>query len=272
MVRLHVEELGGDGPPLVLLHGFTGSSESWREVAPRLATDWRTIGIDLPGHGRAESPPDPAAYRVEPTIEALLAALDGLGLADRPHLLGYSMGGRVALHLALAAPERLATLTLESASPGILDPVERDARVQSDAALADMLEREGIEPFVERWERVPLFASQAGLPDAARARLRAGRLGQRALGLANSLRGFGAGLPAPLQPRLSELTLPTLLLVGALDAKYCQIGREMVAALPDASLVVVPDAGHTVHLEQPDAFVAALSAFLQERRRAVRLA
>jgi 2-succinyl-6-hydroxy-2,4-cyclohexadiene-1-carboxylate synthase len=271
-VKLHIEDFGGAGQPLILLHGFTGSSESWREVAARLDARWRPIGIDLPGHGRAEAPAEPDAYRIEPTVAALLAALEELGLGDRPHLLGYSMGGRVALHLALAAQERFATLTLESASPGILDPAERVARVRADEALAELLEREGIEPFVDRWERLPLFASQASLPAAVRARLRAGRLGQRALGLANSLRGFGAGVPAPLQPRLGELRLPTLLVVGALDARYGQIGREMVAALPDAELAVVPDAGHSVHLERPDAFAAALSSFLQERESAIRLA
>src|SRR5919202_1216376 len=105
--------------------------------------------------------------------------------------------GRVALHLALAAQERFATLTLESASPGILDPAERAARIRADEALAELLEREGIEPFVDRWERLPLFASQESLPAEARARVRAARLAQHPLGLANSLRGFGAGVPAP---------------------------------------------------------------------------
>ncbi|HEY3107302.1 MAG TPA: 2-succinyl-6-hydroxy-2,4-cyclohexadiene-1-carboxylate synthase [Chloroflexota bacterium] len=271
-MKLHIEDFGGAGQPLILLHGFTGSCQSWREIAARLEGRWRPIGIDLPGHGRAEAPAEPDAYRIEPTVAALLAALERLGLADRPHLLGYSMGGRAALHLALAAQERFATLTLESASPGILDPAERAARVRGDEALAELLERGGIEPFVDRWERLPLFASQASLPAATRTRVRAGRLGQRALGLANSLRGFGGGVPAPLQPRLGELRLPTLLLVGALDAKYCRIGREMVAALPDADLVVVPAAGHAVHLERPDAFVVALSSFLQERESAIRLA
>jgi 2-succinyl-6-hydroxy-2,4-cyclohexadiene-1-carboxylate synthase len=267
--RLHVEELGGSGQPLILLHGFTGSSESWRELASGWRARWRTIAIDLPGHGRAEAPPEPERYRSSPTVAAVLATIERLDLPERPHLLGYSMGGRVALHLALARPERFATLTLESASPGIVDPAERTARVRSDEALADLIEREGIAAFVERWERVPLFASQGRLPADVRARLRAGRLAQRPLGLANSLRGFGAGVPEPLQPRLGELRLPTLLIVGALDEKYCQLGREMAATLSDARLVVVPDAGHTVHLERPDAFAAALESFLQERRRAL---
>jgi 2-succinyl-6-hydroxy-2,4-cyclohexadiene-1-carboxylate synthase len=268
---LPAELLGGRGEQLLLLHGFTGSSESWREVAAQLADRWRPVAIDLPGHGHGEPALDPSAYRIGPTVDALLATLDELGL-DRPHLLGYSMGGRVALHLALAAPRRFASLTLESASPGIVEPAERAARVHADEALADLLEREGIVAFVDRWEQVPLFASQASLPAEVRARVRAGRLRSNPLGLANSLRGFGAGMPEPLQARLGELSTPTLLIAGALDEKYCQLGREMAAAIPDARLETVPDAGHTVHLERPEAFVAALRTFLEENVHAPRVA
>jgi 2-succinyl-6-hydroxy-2,4-cyclohexadiene-1-carboxylate synthase len=151
---------------------------------------------------------------------------------------------------------------VESASPGIGSAAERTARVRADEELAAFAEREGIHAFVDRWERVPLFASQARLAAAERARLREQRLRNDPTGLAASLRGFGAGVPAPLWDRLPTLDVPTLVVVGALDPKYRQVGREMAERMPRAELAVVPDAGHTVHLEQPDAFARLVLDFL----------
>lgn len=262
-VRLHVE-VTGEGPAVLLLHGFTGSAETW---APHRAAweGFTAVAVDLLGHGRSDCPADPARYRVERCVEDLLAVLDRLGFG-RAAVLGYSMGGRVALRLALRAPERVWALVLESASPGIEDPEERAARVRSDDALAADIERDGIEAFVARWEALPLWASQARLPAEVRERLRAQRLRNSPVGLANSLRGMGAGQEEPVLDRLDRLTLPVLLLAGALDGKYCGLAREMARRLPCARLAVVPEAGHAVHLEQPAAFQAAVRAFLQEHK------
>ena len=172
------------------------------------------------------------------------------------------MGGRVALHLAAAAPERVAALVLESSSPGIVSAAERQARVAADTALADAIERDGLSAFVDRWERQSLFASQAALPEDTRARLRAQRLANNPLGLANSLRGMGAGRQESLWDRLAGLDVPTLLIAGALDAKYCALADEMLALLPNARAAIVPGAGHTVHLEQPQAFIQNVIEFL----------
>jgi 2-succinyl-6-hydroxy-2,4-cyclohexadiene-1-carboxylate synthase len=257
-VRLNVEELGPrrpGSPPLLLLHGFTGSAESWRTI------DWErpAIAVDLIGHGSSDKPTDPSCYRAEAQVAQLLELLNRLEPAQ-VDLLGYSMGGRVALQLAVAAPERVRNLVLESASPGIVDPEERAGRVESDEKLAAFAEREGIEAFVNGWERVPLFASQGGLPDQVRARLREQRLRNDARALAASLRGFGAGVPDPLWDRLPRHR--TLILVGALDEKYRALGRAMAERMPDARLEVVPDAGHTIHLEQPAAFARLVIEFL----------
>jgi 2-succinyl-6-hydroxy-2,4-cyclohexadiene-1-carboxylate synthase len=158
----------------------------------------------------------------------------------------------------------VAALVLESTSPGIADALRRAERLASDAELADALERDGIHAFVERWERLPLWESQRALPAATRALLRAQREANNPGGLANSLRGAGAGIDEPVLERLSTVDVPTLLIAGALDTPYVALGRSMERACPTAQLTVVPEAGHAVHLEQPGAFVAAVAAFLRE--------
>ena len=260
-IELNVER-AGTGQPLLLLHGFTGSTETWAPVLQRLAAESEIVAIDLIGHGRSDVPADWTRYSFERCVADLLAVLDTLGIAETD-LLGYSLGGRVALHLAAAAPERVRGLILESASPGLADPTERRARLESDLALADEIERAGLESFVDSWEQQPLFASQRSLPEAERLTLRGQRLRSDPRGLANSLRGMGAGRQEPLWERLPDLAMPTLILVGELDRKYCELGRQMAAQLPNARLEVVPGAGHTVHLEQPDHFGDAVLSFLR---------
>jgi 2-succinyl-6-hydroxy-2,4-cyclohexadiene-1-carboxylate synthase len=181
---------------------------------------------------------------------------------ERFDLLGYSLGGRVALHVALAAAERVSKLVLESASPGIADPVERAARVASDNALAEQIEQRGIEWFVDYWEDIPLFRSQRMLPPEVFAAQRERRLMNRAQGLAHSLRGMGAGQQEPLWERLGVLTMPTLLLTGEHDTKYEALAQEMQQAIPGAEQQVVHRAGHTTHLEQPELFLEAVVTFL----------
>lgn len=261
-VSLHVETAGA-GAPLVLLHGFTGSGESWARHVPAFAGRFFTIAIDLLGHGRSDAPVDPGRYRIERAADDVLSVLNQLGVT-RAAVLGYSMGGRLALFLATVAPERISALVLESSSPGIRDTADRRERAARDAALADEIERDGITAFVERWERLPLFATQARLPDAERAALRAQRLAQTPRGLANSLRGMGQGAQPPLFERLRTIPMPALILVGALDPTYCALGREMMRLIPKARLTIIPDAGHAVHLEQPEAFRSIVGEFLLE--------
>lgn len=252
----------GDGPAIVLLHGFTGDLHTWDGLVPVFAKTHRTIAVDLLGHGGTDAPTDPERYRMERCVDDLAALLEGLRV-ERASLLGYSMGGRVALHFAAAVPDKVNTLVLESASPGIADPVERAARIESDEALADAIERDGIAAFVDRWERLPLFGSQRRLPAEVRSAQRARRLDNRAAGLANSLRGMGAGAQRPLVDDLAGMSMPSLLIAGELDEKYCAIVREMAAAMPNARAVIIPDAGHNVHLERPDDFADTVVAFVR---------
>lgn len=251
-------ETRGTGEPLVLLHGFSGSGANWAEHAEAFAPHFEVITIDLLGHGHSETPADPGRFAVEPVAGDLIAIFDGLALPSL-NLLGYSMGGRLALYTALTDPARIGRLVLESASPGLKTEAERAARVASDEALARRIEMEGIEAFADYWTNLPLFASQ---PPEIRERLRRQRLNNNPLGLANSLRGMGTGAQPSLWERLGEVAMPTLLLCGALDAKFAAINAEMQALMPRAMLVTVDGAGHTIHAEQPERFRDEVVRFL----------
>jgi 2-succinyl-6-hydroxy-2,4-cyclohexadiene-1-carboxylate synthase len=256
-------EVRADQQTLVLLHGFTGSSANWVNLFPRLeASSCQIVALDMLGHGQSDAPADPDRYAIEHCQADILAALEILGVRKNTAiLLGYSMGGRIALYTGFSGFFR--ALILESASPGLDTPEECEQRRRSDEALAERIEREGVEAFIDYWEQIPLFASQRALSPATRAALRAQRLNNRATGLANSLRGVGTGAQPALHDRLHELDLPVLLLAGERDQKFCQIARQMARSIPQASLQIVPGSGHTIHLEQPDIFTGLVNQFCQ---------
>ncbi|MFV1988995.1 MAG: alpha/beta fold hydrolase, partial [Gemmatimonadota bacterium] len=168
------------------------------------------------------------------------------------------------LHFAVRGAERVTRLVLESSSRGPATPEEGSARRAADAALADRILEEGVEAFVDEWETLPLFASQALLPDELRGALRARRLANDPGSLAASLRGLGTGSLPSLWERLPDVAIPTLILAGELDARFVAIGEQMAGSMPDARLLVVRSAGHAVHLEQPEAWCTAVTSFLHE--------
>lgn len=265
-VTLHVEQRGAANPAaqtLVLLHGFTGSATSWgAHLDAFAAAGLRVIAFDLLGHGASSAPADPERYRMERCQEDICTALEMLGVGPgEAVLLGYSMGGRLALYLGFSGYFR--AMILESASPGLASPREREERCTNDERLAASIERDGIAAFVAGWERQPLFASQRALPEELREQLHIQRLQNRPGGLANSLRGMGVGSQPALHERLPTLELPVLLLAGELDAKFCAIARQMRQVLPHALLEIVPATGHTIHLEQPELFGTRVLAFCQ---------
>jgi 2-succinyl-6-hydroxy-2,4-cyclohexadiene-1-carboxylate synthase len=248
-------EVRGAGPPLVALHGFTGSAAVWRALTfPRR----RIVAVDLPGHGAS---PPPSEEGLPETADALVAVLDRLDVRAADWL-GYSLGGRVALHVAVRHPERVRRLVLESTSPGIADPVARAARAADDDALAATIARDGLEAFVDRWMAQPLFRSLHRLPPATLARSRALRLANAPAGLAAALRRLSVGRQTPLWDVLGDVRVPTLLIAGADDAQYAAAARAMAERLSHPTVCVVPNAGHTTHLENPAAFTAAVEAFL----------
>jgi 2-succinyl-6-hydroxy-2,4-cyclohexadiene-1-carboxylate synthase len=259
-LRYHVEEIGA-GEPLVLLHGFTGSAESWRNVMAVFGERYRAIAIEFPGHGLTDKPQAVEHYRMERVAADMMALLDKIG-ATPAHWLGYSMGGRLALYMAVHCRQIVRSVVLESASPGLADPAERRARRSSDEALAASIEAEGTEPFVAAWEALPLFASQASLSPAVRSKLREQRLNNSPRGLAGSLRGMGTGVQPSLWGHLGEVDRPVLLLAGELDAKFAAINNRMTGAMPTARFEMIPGAGHAIHLERPEVFIQIVGDFL----------
>jgi 2-succinyl-6-hydroxy-2,4-cyclohexadiene-1-carboxylate synthase len=260
-MSLNVRALG-EGPPVLLLHGFTGSARTWDDLIDAWSSGHRCIAPDLLGHGGSEAPVDPARYALErqaAELAELLRLLDAVPAT----LVGYSMGARLALVLALEHPAQVQRLILESPSAGIADGVARAERRVRDEALARDLEQGGLEAFVDRWEAQPLFASHASMPRGRRQRLRAERLRHDAAGLAASLRGAGQGAMRPLHDRLGHIDVPTLVIAGERDGMGRERASVVVAAIPGARLEVVPGAGHTPHLEDPEAFLRLADAFLR---------
>lgn len=251
----------GTGEPVLVIHGFMGCAQAMSPLVDRL-DDVRCIAVDLTGHGRSESPAELDAY----SVDAMAAALAELAheLDGGPcHVVGYSMGGRVALALAAARPDVCRSLALISATAGIADPAERASRQRADAALADEIAQLGLHRFVEHWTSLAMWHSlreRLG-PDDWAASIRQ-RLGCHPLGLANSLRAAGTGSMTPLWDELASIEVPTLVLCGELDTKFVGLGRALADRITNSELVVVPNAGHAVHLEQPDACAAAVQAHL----------
>jgi 2-succinyl-6-hydroxy-2,4-cyclohexadiene-1-carboxylate synthase len=243
----------GVGPRLVLVHGFTQTAACWGPIDDDLATDHELVLVDAPGHGGS------ASIQADlPTAADLLTDVGGRGT-----YVGYSMGGRLCLHAALSRPDAVERLVLISATAGIDDDGERAARRADDEQLARRIGEVGVAAFVDEWLAQALLADLT--PAAAH---RDARLMNTAAGLASSLRLAGTGSQQPLWSRLPALAMPVLVVVGERDAKFIDLGHRLSEAIGDnASVVVIPGAHHTAHLEQPDAFVAALRGWCRSSSR-----
>jgi 2-succinyl-6-hydroxy-2,4-cyclohexadiene-1-carboxylate synthase len=234
---------------VVLLHGFAGTGRAWDPVAQRLDREsYTAMAPDLRGHGDAR---DARPVSFAACVQDVLAAAPA-----RFVLCGYSMGGRIALHVALAAPERVARLVLVATTAGIEDEAARTVRREDDERLAAFAEGASVEQFADRWAAQPLFAGTP--PDAARI-WREDLVRNDPRALAAALRGIGSGAMDPLWDRLGELTMPATVLVGERDAKFVALGEQLAGALPGGDLVVVPGAGHGLPREAPEAVSAAIA-------------
>jgi 2-succinyl-6-hydroxy-2,4-cyclohexadiene-1-carboxylate synthase len=252
-------------PVLALVNGFAGSLRSWDDFAPHLEGHFRLLLVDLPGHGGTPIPKTVMTLReVGTALGEFVRSIAG-GAAM---ICGYSMGGRVALHAALCAPQAVRGLILIGASPGIEDQCERQERRRSDHELADKLLANGIEWFADYWGQLALFASQKRLPPEMQEKLRAARLANDPAGLAYSLRNFGTAEQEYLGQELRRLACPVLLMAGELDEKFSRLNRYMAAAIgrSSAQVVQIADAGHAAHIESPSAVAREILSFAETLR------
>ena len=237
-----------------------GSSADWLEVTSALEDRFRCVAPDLPGHGASLGLPS-GLYSFEGAARATVLALDELGV-HRAAFVGYSMGGRLALYLALRYPERCAALFLESASPGIEDAAERATRRRSDGEKAARLASGDFERFLMHWYSQPLFASLARRDGLVEEMITA-RRGNDPAELALALTGMGTGAQLSLWGELPSLVVPALAVVGELDEKFVDLSRRMAELCPKMRAVVVPEVGHNVRVEAPVEYVASLKGFLE---------
>jgi 2-succinyl-6-hydroxy-2,4-cyclohexadiene-1-carboxylate synthase len=245
--QLHTET-AGSGPPLVLVHGFTQTLRSWDRVAELLRQSFTVTTVDAPGHGGS------AEVRLDMAATARLL-VDQCGPAT---YAGYSMGARLCLHAALFRPDAVQSLVLLSGSPGIADQAERDARKAADDLLAQSIERDGVDAFLDRWLAQPMFArlphDPADLADRHR---------NAAAGLASSLRLAGTGAQESLWDRLPNLQMPVLIVTGDHDPKFTTIGLQMSERLGSiATQLSLPNAGHAAHFEHPVTFADIISTWI----------
>ncbi|MDQ0352938.1 2-succinyl-6-hydroxy-2,4-cyclohexadiene-1-carboxylate synthase [Alkalibacillus filiformis] len=246
----------GEGEPLVMLHGFTGASTTWKDVIEYLS-GYRLVLIDLPGHGQTEI--NNLTDMRQACVELNQLFLE-IGLKQF-NLLGYSMGGRMSLVYTSMYPETVSSLILVGASPG-LQGADRNKRKEQDEKLANFIIESGMESFVDYWESLSLFKTQLNLSIEKRNEIRAERLSQQAEGLALSLRTMGTGHQPNLWPDLAKINPPVLLIVGEFDEKFVKINEEMVKNLRNAKMDIVDETGHAVYVESPRIFGKIVSRFL----------
>jgi 2-succinyl-6-hydroxy-2,4-cyclohexadiene-1-carboxylate synthase len=259
-LRLNVR-VQGAGDPLLLVHGFTGSCRSWGEgLITGLSQAHQVVAVDLVGHGQSEISSDPTRFTVDEVLQDLGQVLDALEI-EKARWLGYSMGGRVALAGAVLIPERVSSLILESASPGLPGEGERRARRRADEALAEGILRGGMEAFVDHWMGLPLFATQGKLPADVRVQTRERKLQNAPEAMAACLRGLGTGAQPSFWDSLPGIRVPTLLMAGEEDGKFTLVAERMADMIPGANLRLMPKAGHAIHLENPFAWLAAVLTF-----------
>ena len=255
--------------PLVLLHGFTQNRQCWGPFAGQLDDGRPVERWDLPGHGGGG--PAAGAWATADRLASQAAALTAATAATAApratttaeagarasDWLGYSLGGRMLLHLVLAHPNMVRRAVLIGATAGLATSAERAERRGTDEALAERIEQDGVDVFIERWLAMPMWD---GLPEAAQ--FVDERRTNTADGLAGSLRLAGTGAQDDLWPRLGEIDVPVLVLAGGRDQKFTAIGRRLAAALPHGEFRAIPNAGHAVHLEAPERTAQAMTGWL----------
>ncbi|WP_298704930.1 2-succinyl-6-hydroxy-2,4-cyclohexadiene-1-carboxylate synthase [uncultured Veillonella sp.] len=254
--------LRGEGFPLICLHGFSEACDTWQHLN---LPGFRLYCIDFLGHGFSDRPNKSNLYEFNTALRHLYTLIHTL-VGDEPYgMLGYSMGGRMALqYAAMYEPERLAFLILESASPGIEHMTERGLRMGHDEKLAKAIESHSIQWFEELWSSLPIFSSQQTLPETVQESIKRRRLSNEPYVLAHTLRGTGQGKTPYVGDSIEKLGTEILYIAGEYDAKYMEFGTHVFAPCGNVSFVSVPQAGHNVHIEKPKEFNDIVDLFLSD--------
>lgn len=249
---------------IIFLHGFTGSTKTWVPIIEQLPDSVRCITVDLMGHGKTDSPSDANRYIMYEQVMDLHELFLFLNVTNFT-LVGYSMGGRIALAYALAFPKYVKQLVLESASPGLQSEADRLARITADEKLAEKMEIEGLSSFIDFWQDIPLFHSQKKLGEIKLHSIREERMQQAVLGLANSLKGMGTGRQPSYWSRLNELKITVIIITGELDEKFTNIAKQMTELIRYSQHLEVSGAGHAIHVENPVQFATIILEQVLER-------
>ena len=257
----HLSEFEPSNKTILFLHGFTGSSNDWKDLVQKINPRFNKIAIDLIGHGKSSSPSSVNYYSADSIVIHIEQLINQLRLKELI-LCGYSMGGRVALNFAVAKPNIVKGLILESASAGFKNEKERAARKITDDELASYIENNTIEDFAVMWLDQELFGTLRRFSNDRLKRIKEDKAKNSKIGLANSLRGFGTGVMPYLGSELVKLKIPTILITGGLDDKFTQINQNLKKVIPSAKHKIISTAGHNTHLEEPKKFIEAVNSFL----------
>ncbi len=247
---------------IFFLHGFTGSSNDWNGVLPEIDNRFNKYTIDLLGHGKSDFPNDPSLYSWELQVEQLNKIITSF-TEEKVILCGYSMGGRLALCYAYTYPERVLGLILESSSPGIRDKRQREKRIREDEQLSRIISSIPVNEFIESWVNKEIFTTQLRFSEEKRQEIKESKMRNNPIGLSNSLLGFSTGKMPSLYSHVKKMNMKVLLLTGELDTKFTTLNKSIVTKFPTAKHIIIKNAGHTVHLEEPAKFTTAVNEFLK---------
>lgn len=250
--------------PVLFLHGFTGCANDWDNIIKFLPNQVFPICIDFIGHGKSDLPEDVSFYETEAIIDQIKSVYEFFDI-EKAVIVGYSMGGRVALSFVVKNPHQVLGLILESTSPGIMDIGERAQRKKSDKELAQIIMDNGVDKFIDYWMTIPLFDSLKSLKNDEYQRIVTRKKNNSKIGLSNSLLGFGTGTMSQLWDNLTIQT-KILLITGGLDSKFCELNKKMNRLMLESQHTVIENCGHNVHLEKPDEFIILVNKYLKEIR------
>ncbi len=253
-------------PWCLFLHGFFGTSADFYHITPHITDLVNPLLIDLPGHGETDTPDDPARSDTNKLVKDLAEIIETV-TGQPVFLVGYSMGGRLALHFATQRPEMLKALILESTGPGLSDEIQRSERREIDQQRAEAI-RSDLNRFIEEWNKMPLFKADTNqrIIKETEHHLQMIQKQQDPEGPAKSLQGFGAGVMPPVSKSdLKKINVPVLLLAGEKDEKYVSVQQKMAEGLKNVEVKIIPGAAHRVHIDAADSYVAELRTFLENR-------